>query len=407
MEIQKADSLDQQVNATLKGSWLSFFLTDLFQGVGHLALLLLMLEAIWEWSFMFSKPDVYVLSVAALGQSAWLARRRFQGLALPWWSRLVGLMAYALMESLIEGISFFDKPKHLTFIVLSLMYAWGAALEEHDDKPGRAVTGVCLSRSAQALGPLLFYIALDVKGTPWLDGTLDFFSSSSHLYLFVLAIMQAGAYISLSLVARRQQGVIVDLTQQLKTLSRWGFGSQVVEDVLRDSGPNAASRVERAIGFIDVRGFTAWSETHPPEQVIGMLNRFYAAILDSCGAELIKSKMSGDEVLLVLRADAQAIALMQAALSAAIAALKPMQLTAGAGLWVGPVVEGFFGTPTAQIHDVIGDTVNTAKRLCDHARGGQLLAGPTSAMANLGKEQVSIQAKGKNEPVVAAIYSVS
>ena len=406
MEIPKTDSLDQQVSATLKGSWLSFFLTDLFQGVGHLALLLLMLEAIWEWNFMFTKPDVYVLSIAALGQSAWLARRRFQGLALPWWSRLVGLAAYALMESLIEGISFFDRPKHLTFIVLMLMYAWGAALEEHDDKPGRAVAGVCLSRTAQALGPLLFYIALDVKGMPWLEGILDFFSSSSHLYLFVLAIMQAGAYISLSLLARRQQSVIVDLTQQLKTLSRWGFGSQVVKDVLRDGGSQAASRIERAIGFIDVRGFTAWSETHPPEQVIGMLNGFYAAILDACGADLVKSKMSGDEVLLVLHANASAIPLMRRALAAALATLAPMQLTAGAGLWVGSVVEGFFGTQTAQIHDVIGDTVNTAKRLCDHARGGQLLAGPLSQPADPTQERISISAKGKTEPVLAAIYAV-
>jgi len=366
-----------------------------------------MLEAIWEWNFMFTKPDVYVLSIAALGQSAWLARRRFHGLTLPWWSRLVGLGAYALMESLIEGISFFDRPKHLTFIVLMLMYAWGAALEERDDKPGRAVAGVCLSRTAQGLGPLLFYIALDVKGMPWLDGILDFFSSSSHLYLFVLAIMQAGAYISLSLVARRQQGVIVDLTQQLKTLSRWGFGSQVVEDLLRDSGSHTASRVERAIGFIDVRGFTAWSEAHSPEQVIGMLNGFYAGILQACGADLIKSKMSGDEVLLVLRADASAIPLMGKALAAAISTLEPMQLTAGAGLWVGPVVEGFFGTQTAQIHDVIGDTVNTAKRLCDHARGGQLLVGPVTQMADPAQERISISAKGKTEPVLAAIYAVS
>ncbi|MEI7537479.1 MAG: adenylate/guanylate cyclase domain-containing protein [Comamonadaceae bacterium] len=406
MQTPTTDSLDQQVNATLKGSWLSFFLTDLFQGVGHIALLLLMLEAIWEWGFMFGKPDVYVLSVAALGQSAWLARRRFHGLTLPWWSRLVGLGAYALMESLIEGISFFDKPKHLTFIVLMLMYAWGAALEERADKPWRAISGVCLSRTAQGLGPLLFYIALDVKGMPWVAGVFDFFSSPAHLYLFVLAIMQAGAYISLSLVARRQQTVIVDLTQQLKTLSRWGFGSQVVKDVLRDSGTHAASRIERAIGFIDVRGFTSWSEAHQPEQVIGMLNGFYTAILEACGADLVKSKMSGDEVMLVLPADASTIALMQKALAAAIATLEPMQLTAGAGLWLGPVVEGFFGTPSAQIHDVIGDTVNTAKRLCDHARGGQLLAGPVNAISNGSEETSSIQAKGKTEPVLAAIYAV-
>jgi class 3 adenylate cyclase len=176
--------------------------------------------------------------------------------------------------------------------------------------------------------------------------------------------------------------------------------------VLRDSGTRAASRVERTIGFIDIRGFTAWSEAHQPEEVIGLLNRFYAAVLEACDKDLIKSKMSGDEVLLVLRADEQALGIMQTALSAAMTAVQPMQLSAGAGLWSGPVVEGFFGAQTAPIHDVIGDTVNTAKRLCDHAQGGQLLAGPVRGSSEPEVEQISIRAKGKNRPVMAAIYSI-
>ena len=166
----------------------------------------------------------------------------------------------------------------------------------------------------------------------------------------------------------------------------------------------AASRVERAIGFIDVRGFTAWSESHPPEEVIKLLNRFYAFVLDACAGKLIKSKMSGDEVLLVLRADADALPIMLTALRAALLAVQPLQLSAGAGLWIGPVVEGFFGAPEAPVHDVIGDTVNTAKRLCDHAEGGQLLAGPLDDLPSSTTPQTSIHAKGKNQPVRAAVY---
>ncbi|MFZ4479114.1 MAG: hypothetical protein ACOYNZ_04365, partial [Rhodoferax sp.] len=81
-------------------------------------------------------------------------------------------------------------------------------------------------------------------------------------------------------------------------------------------------------------------------------------------------------------------------------------LSAGAGLWVGPVVEGFFGTETAQIHDVIGDTVNTAKRLCDQAQGGELLAGPVQAVASSAGRHINLRAKGKAEPVTAAVYRV-
>lgn len=404
---RKVDSLDEQVNDTLQASWLGMFLTDLAHGVGYLALLQLFLESIWEWDYMFTRPDVYVLSAAALGQSAWLAWRQREGLALPWWSRLVGMVGYVVVESLFEGAGFFDKPKHVTFVFLMLLYAWGAALEQQNDKPWRAITGVCLSRTAQALGPLLFYIALDVRGVPWFEGVSEFFTSASHAFLFALALTSMGSLISGDLVKRRQQMVIANLLNQLKTLSRWGFGSHVVEEVLRDSGVHQASRVERAIGFIDIRGFTAWSETHQPEEVIDMLNRFYAAVLDSCGVSLIKSKMSGDEVLLVLPADGQAQVTLQVALRAAVASVQPLRLSAGAGLWVGPVVEGFFGATEAQVHDVIGDTVNTAKRLCEHAQSGQLLAGPISALTGTIADQVSIHAKGKTEPVQAAVFQLS
>ena len=404
MDTDKSDSLDRKINTTLQGSWLGMFLNELFQGVGQLALFLLLLEVVWEWGNNLSKPDMYLLLTMALGQSAWLAGRRLKEQALPWWSRLAGLFFYALVESLIEGGGFFFKPKHLTFGVLTLLFAWGAALEARSQQPKTAMMGVILSRTAQGLGPLLFYIALDLKGQAWVAGFSDFFSSAPHTFLLALAITQIGALISLALVTRRQQAVIVDLLHQLKTLSRWGFGSRVVEAVLRDSGAQSASRVERAIGFIDVRGFTAWSETRPPEDVIHMLNGFYAAVLDACGDDLIKSKMSGDEVLLVLRADQRALSTMQTALRAAIDAVQPLQLSAGAGLWVGPVVEGFFGAQAAQIHDVIGDTVNTAKRLCDHAQPGQLLSGPIAQGADSGAAQVSILAKGKAHPIIASVY---
>lgn len=277
-------TLDQQVARTLQGSWLSMFATELFQGVGQIALFLLLLEAIWDWDVIFSKPDVYALFSLALGQSAWLALRRHHGLVNPWWTRLTGLVLYAVVETLIEGPAFFEKPKHLTFIVLTLMFVWGLVLEADKDKPRRAMLGTVLARAAQGIAPLFFYIALDLRDQPWLEGVDDFFKSAPHAFLLALAITQIGALIALTLIARRQREVIGKLLDQLKTLSLWGFGSHVVEQVLRERGPHGASRVDRAIGFIDVRGFTAWSEAHPPEDVIEMLNRFYAAVLNACGA---------------------------------------------------------------------------------------------------------------------------
>lgn len=401
------DALDAQVAQTLRGSWLGMFLTELFQGVSQIALFLLLLEAIWEGSAMFGKPDVFVLSALALGQSAWLAHRRQSGLTNPWWTRLIGLLVYVLVESAIEGLSFFSKPKHLTFMLLTLLFVWGLTLETDRQRRGRAILGTVLARGVQGIGPLFFYIALDLRGQDWLEGVDDFFKSAPHTFLLALTVTQIGALIALTMLARQQRGVIDKLLEQLKTLSRWGFGSHVVEEVLRDSGSQAASRVDRAIGFIDIRGFTAWSEAHPPEAVMDMLNSFYAAVLQTCEGTLIKSKMSGDEVLLILPATAASVKTMQQALAAAIQATAPLQLSAGAGLWTGVVVEGFFGAQNAKIHDVIGDTVNTAKRLCDHAASGQLLAGPLPSLGQTPYRLVSVQAKGKQQPVSAALFEAS
>lgn len=400
------DSLDRQVAQTLQGSWLGIFLTELFQGVGQIALFLLMLETIWEWGAVLGKPDVYVLFVTAVGQSVWLSQRRFQGLENPWWTHLFGLTLYALAESIIEGPDFFTKPKHLTFIVLTLLFVAGLALQAYKHKPKLVMTGMVLARTAQGLAPLFFYVALDLRDQAWLEGMDMFFLTDAHAFLLALSVTQIGALVALTVLARRQRTVIGKLLEQLKTLSRWGFGSHVVEEVLRDSGPHAASRVDRAIGFIDVRGFTAWSEAHPPEAVIDMLNGFYAAVLQACDGALIKSKMSGDEVLLVLPANAQTPLTMQNALRAALQATTPLQLSAGAGLWIGPVVEGFFGASASQIHDVIGDTVNTAKRLCDHASGGELLAGPIQLLANPPDDHIDVHAKGKHLPITAARFQL-
>jgi class 3 adenylate cyclase len=260
----------------------------------------------------------------------------------------------------------------------------------------------------QAVSPLRFYFSLELKGSGWVIGFQHFFADPSHVFLLVLSLLQAAGLISLSFLALRQKAVIADLLATFKELSRWGFGARVVERVLSKARDTDAARVERCIGFIDIRGFTAWSEKQAPEQVIAMLNGFYEAVLSSCADSVIKAKMSADEVLLVLPDDASALPALQQALRAAQAAVQPVGLSAGAGAWIGTVVEGFFGARSSPVHDVIGDTVNTAKRLCDQAPAGILLAGPLArlpvALAQL--PQQSLVAKGKAHPIIAAVWEV-
>ena len=53
--------------------------------------------------------------------------------------------------------------------------------------------------------------------------------------------------------------------------------------------------------------------------------------------------------------------------------LAPLNLTVGGGLYLGPVVQGLIGGNEHKIFDVIGDSVNTAKRFCEAAKGNEIL----------------------------------
>ncbi len=50
-----------------------------------------------------------------------------------------------------------------------------------------------------------------------------------------------------------------------------------MDKAIEDARTLSLKRVDRAIVFMDIRGFTAWSEQQTPEAVVGMLNGFYAA----------------------------------------------------------------------------------------------------------------------------------
>jgi len=78
-------------------------------------------------------------------------------------------------------------------------------------------------------------------------------------------------------------------------------------------------------------------------------------------------------------------------------------LSAGIGIHAGVLVEGLIGSREVKGYDVIGDTVNTAKRICDSAAGGEVLISEEVRKA-LGSKAVvgrsrQIKAKGKTEPL--------
>jgi adenylate cyclase len=167
--------------------------------------------------------------------------------------------------------------------------------------------------------------------------------------------------------------------------------------------------------FTDIRGFTAYSETVAPEQVVAMLNRFLqvqADIVERFQGDI--DKYVGDELMAVFHGDDGPPRAVQAAI-AMVAAVEGAReagetLAVGAGISTGEVVHGPIGSTERMDFTVIGDVVNIGSRLCSAAQPSEVIisAAVREAMGDLPDVELEalepLQLKGKRQPF--AVYRV-
>ncbi|HLE53112.1 MAG TPA: adenylate/guanylate cyclase domain-containing protein [Anaerolineales bacterium] len=167
--------------------------------------------------------------------------------------------------------------------------------------------------------------------------------------------------------------------------------------------------------FADMRGFTSLSERCAPEELVSVLNRYLGAATEAIlGEGGTIDKFLGDAIMAffnapipqrdhTLRAMRAALS-MRAAVSAVQKELPPQfQLSFGTGIHSGEAVLGLIGTQKRMEYTVIGDSVNTAKRLQENANPGQILISVQvyEQVRNqvLTQQVTPVVAKGKSEPI--------
>ncbi|MFQ3627288.1 MAG: adenylate/guanylate cyclase domain-containing protein, partial [Cyanobacteriota bacterium] len=169
-------------------------------------------------------------------------------------------------------------------------------------------------------------------------------------------------------------GLLKQTSAQLKTYSEWLLGSHLLGQAFSNPSTLNLARRERAVLFMDIRGFTRWSEPRSPETVVSLLNNYYQvaeSVLIRHNA--IKFKFSGDEVIAVFPTAESALPAVLELRAAVHQLLSGYHLGAGIGLHFGPLVEGLMGGVDVKCYDVIGDTVNTAKRIESAAHPNEVL----------------------------------
>lgn len=171
-----------------------------------------------------------------------------------------------------------------------------------------------------------------------------------------------------------------------------------------------------AILFVDIIGSTKIAANRSPAEVVALLNRFFAVIVDEVNRRRgLVNKFEGDATLAVFGAPVHATSPETDALAAARAIMYRIrdevpECSAGIGVSAGQVVAGNVGAYERFEYTVIGDPVNEAARLCELAKSTpqQVLASATAVQASDDPERVRWQfgdetvLRGREKPTTLA-----
>ena len=215
------------------------------------------------------------------------------------------------------------------------------------------------------------------------------------------------------------------VADQVSEIERMGrlrrFLPPQVADLIVASGTEKqleSHRREITALFCDLRGFTGFSESSDPEDVMALLRDYHAAIgeiINTYGGTL--ERYAGDGVMVVFNdpipVDNPALQAVQMALEmrTAIGALTGKwrrlghEIGFGIGVAHGFATLGTIGFEGRFDYAAIGTVSNVASRLCDEAKPGQILISPRVLMAV--EDAVTVEPvgdftlKGISRPVAA------
>src|SRR5688500_4755243 len=227
---------------------------------------------------------------------------------------------------------------------------------------------------------------------------------------------------------QKTQGVAIvldDMTERKKLEAQRGLLQRMVSPAVLDQiDPNSlqigGKKVYITILFADIRGFTAYSEQHSPEDLVAVLNRYLAAAAEAVLAQQgTVDKLLGDAVMAwynaappqlghTLRAARTALAVRDAVSALHARLPDEAHLDLGVGIHYGAAVLGGSGPEKRVAYTAISDSVNTTKRIQENCAKNQILIS-REAYERVqdeinAKPFIPLSVKGKTHPL--AVYEV-
>jgi len=226
----------------------------------------------------------------------------------------------------------------------------------------------------------------------------------------VIAIENARLLSDLNKLNQQLEQRVADQVGEIERMSRLRrFLPPQVADLIVASGTEKqleSHRREITALFCDLRGFTGFSESSDPEDVMALLREYHAAI----GEIIVKysgtlERFAGDGVMVIFNDPVpvenpalQAVLMaldMRAAIGAMIEKWRLLghDLGFGIGIAHGFATLGTIGFEGRHDYAAIGTVSNVASRLCDEAKPGQILISPRVRLAV--EKSVSVEPAGE------------
>jgi class 3 adenylate cyclase len=226
-------------------------------------------------------------------------------------------------------------------------------------------------------------------------------------------------------VAELNRGLEARVAEQVEELGRVGrlkrfLAPQLAELIVSQGDEKIleSHRRDIVVVFCDLRGYTAFTETAEPEEVLDFLREYHGALGPLVSQfEGTLDQFSGDGIMVFFndpvpcpnpaeRAVKMAMAMREAAgMLIADWLERGRDLGFGAGIAQGYATLGQIGFSERSGYTAIGTVCNVAARLCAEARDGQILLSQRVNVALKGSvatEQLGpLTLKGLTQPVVA------
>lgn len=276
----------------------------------------------------------------------------------------------AIAYPIIAILAFYALVRWLATLVVGLVVVAHALVE-------------ALSESPWPMWALLVFIASTLMAAGYLTGGLiDQLEQSRDVERQTRAEL-AGLNANLEAKVAEQVGEVERFSRLRRFLS-----APVAEAVLESSDESrlAPHRREIAVLFCDLRGFTAFTKQVEPEEVMEVLDAYYAAAGEQITAfHATLGSFEGDGLMAYLNdpvpcdEPAKRVVEMGLAIADALDALEPAwhrrgyQLSYGIGMALGHATLGIVGYDGRNDYTALGTVVNLAARLCGDATARELL----------------------------------